>query len=158
MAGSVPFLFIVATAPSGFKRASTQQLVRKHASKTARKARTANFVLHRHNPRQLPVDIAQFQCQEDQGTASGRRTTVPQHTLTESHLDEMPNSNAHVQDIGCLRGGPCSTDSMGAAPQILPTRQNTPSICQLGSNSSVLDHIFPVHLDLSTQSLLHRCK
>jgi hypothetical protein len=158
MAASIPFLFIVATTPSEFRKSSTQSLIRKHASKHADKIRRANFAIDRHNPRQLPPDTAQPQRRADHGVNPGNRETQPQHKLTELHLDETQNSNADVEDIGRPEKVPGFTDSIGSVAQISRTHKNTPSICQLGSNSSVLNRVYPVRLDLTTQSLLHRCK
>lgn len=57
MAGLDSFLFIVSTDPATFKCLSTQNRIRKHASRSACKSRRAKFVLERHNPRQFPPEM-----------------------------------------------------------------------------------------------------
>ena len=57
MAALDSFLFIVSTDPATFKCPSTQNRIRKHASRSACKSRRAKFVLERHNPRQFPPEM-----------------------------------------------------------------------------------------------------
>ena len=159
MTDAEEFPFIVSNDAEGFKKASTQTIVRQHASRKGGswRSRPTNTASKKHNLGQLPPEIQPRSALQDTLIGSERSNMVTEPCFSQSVLNhgvlmDFGKNDRNRQILDCNTTGSSSKDPKQA--RIGPSNV---SFCDLGRNWSDLAQVCSEELDLSAQRVLQQC-